>query len=402
MNSYILLRNNKETGPFSLEALQQMGLKSTDLIWVECQSMNWRHPNEITELKALLADDSNPVPGNSKQQLPPDDSKMVEVTADTLIDKKLVFAELPTVTKPVNEKKKSFVQDSALTDIQKYGGIADFETPKNEIASSETHLKYSRPLDEIKEMYVKNLEQKMRSKKGISFQLLKKYRQPVIYVCLLLTGAGVALFFRNTGNKNEIVLPQTIQQSIPSPSSEPIQDEPTEVAAILPIKTEEQQLTPDDAQLSVASEKTKESSIKKNTPKQQGDNLPPKQSIDRYEKSNLPITENTRAKPVTAENISSKLTIHANDYVVGSFGGIRNLEVTLQNNSSYLLDKVTVTVDYLNPEGIIIKTENIYFQSVHAGEKVTVPVKKSKRGVNIGYKITKIESKDISSSTAAF
>ena len=107
MNSYILLRNTKETGPFSLEALQQMGLKSTDLIWVECQSMNWRHPNEITELKALLADDSNPVPGNSKQQLPPDDSKMVEITADTLIDKKLVFAELPTVTKPVNEKKKS-------------------------------------------------------------------------------------------------------------------------------------------------------------------------------------------------------------------------------------------------------------------------------------------------------
>ena len=154
--------------------------------------------------------------------------------------------------------------------------------------------------------------------------------------------------------------------------------------------------------MSVASEKTKESSIKKNTPKQQGDNLPPKQSIDRYEKSNLPITENTRAKPVTAENISSKLTIHANDYVVGSFGGIRNLEVTLQNNSSYLLDKVTVTVDYLNPEGIIIKTENIYFQSVHAGEKETVPVKKSKRGVKIGYKITKIESKDISSSTAAF
>lgn len=402
MNSYILLRNNKETGPFSLEALQQMGLKSTDLIWVECQSMNWRHPNEIAELKALLADDSNPVPGNSKQQLPPDDSKMVEITADTLIDKKLVFAELPTVTKPVNEKKKSLVQDSALTDIQKYGGIANFETPKNEIASSETHLKYSLPLDEIKEMYVKNLEQKMRSKKGISFQLLKKYRQLVIYVCLLLTGAGVALFFRNTGNKNEIVLPQTIQQSIPSPSSEPIQDEPTEVAAILPIKTEEQQLTPDDAQLSVASEKTKESSIKKNTPKQQVDNLPPKQSIYRYEKSNLPITENTRAKPVTAENISSKLTIHANDYVVGSFGGIRNLEVTLQNNSSYLLDKVTVTVDYLNPEGIIIKTENIYFQSVHAGEKETVPVKKSKRGVKIGYKITKIESKDISSSTAAF
>ncbi len=383
MNSYILLRNNKETGPFSLEALQQMGLKSTDLIWVECQSMNWRHPYEITELKALVANDSKPVPDNSMEQLHLDDSKTSEITAAALGDKKLVFVEPPKETKPISEKKNSVVPDSDLTNIQKYGGVADFETPKNEIACSETHLKYSRPLDEIKEMYVKNLEQKMRSKKGISFELLKKYRQPVIYVCLLLTGAGVALFFRNTDNKNEIVLPQTIQQSIPSPSSEPIQDEPTEVAAILPIKTEEQQLTPDDAQLSIASEKTKDPSIKKNAPKQPDDNLPSTQSTEKSEKNNSPATENTRAKPVTTEIISSKLTIHANDYVVGSFGGIRNLEVTLQNNSSYLLDKVTVTVDYLNPEGIIIKTENIYFQSVHAGEKETVPVKKSKRGVKI-------------------
>ena len=402
MNTYILLRNNKETGPFSLEALQQMGLQSTDLIWVECQSMNWRHPNEISELKALLADDSKPLADTSKQQLPPDDSKTVEIIADILVDKKLVFVELPTGIKPVNEKKNEVLQDAALTDIQKYSGIADFETPKNEIASSETHIKYSRPLDEIKEMYVKNLEQKMRSKKSISFELLKKYRQPVIYVCLLLTGAGVALFFRNTDNKNEILLPQTIQQSVPSPSSEPIQEEPTEVAAILPVKTEEKQFTPDDAQLSMASEKTKESSKKKNTPKQPDDNLATIQSIEKSEKNNSPATENTRAKPVTAENISSKLTIQANDYAVGSFGGIRNLEVTLQNNSSYLLDKVTVTVDYLNPEGIIIKTENIYFQSVHAGEKETVPVKKSKRGVKINYKIAKIESKDISSNTAAF
>ncbi len=402
MNSYILLRNNKETGPFNLEALQQMELQSTDLIWVECQSMNWRHPNEISELKALLADDSNSVPDIHKQQQSVTDPKTSEIIADTLVDKKLVFVELPTGTKPINEKKNSVLPDLGLTDIQKYSGIADFETPKHEIASSETSIKYSRPLDEIKEMYVKNLQQKMRSKKSISFELLKKYRQPVIYVCLLLTGAGVALFFRNTDNKNEIVLPQTIQQSIPSPSSEPIQEEPTEVVAIVPVKTEEQQFTPDNAQLSIASEKAKESSIKINTHKQPDDNLHPIQSIEKSEKNNSSTTENTRTKQVTAESLSSKLTIHANDYVVGSFGGIRNLEVTLQNNSSYLLDKVIVSVDYLNPEGIIIKTENIYFQSVPAGEKETVPVKKSKRGVKIAYKITKIESKDISSSAAAF
>ena len=52
MNSYILLRNNKESGPFDLAGLQQQALLPTDLIWVECQSVCWLHPYEIKELKS--------------------------------------------------------------------------------------------------------------------------------------------------------------------------------------------------------------------------------------------------------------------------------------------------------------------------------------------------------------
>ncbi|HWB26391.1 MAG TPA: hypothetical protein VG738_12980 [Chitinophagaceae bacterium] len=51
MNNYLLLRNNKETGPFSFDELVKQGLKQYDLIWVEGKSAAWRYPCEITELK---------------------------------------------------------------------------------------------------------------------------------------------------------------------------------------------------------------------------------------------------------------------------------------------------------------------------------------------------------------
>lgn len=51
MKPYRLLRNNKETGPYSAEELITMGLKAYDLVWVDGKSAAWRYPCEIAELK---------------------------------------------------------------------------------------------------------------------------------------------------------------------------------------------------------------------------------------------------------------------------------------------------------------------------------------------------------------
>lgn len=52
MKPYRLLRNNKESGPYSADELIQMGLKAYDLIWEEGKSASWRYPCEIAALKA--------------------------------------------------------------------------------------------------------------------------------------------------------------------------------------------------------------------------------------------------------------------------------------------------------------------------------------------------------------
>lgn len=51
MTMYLLLRNNKQSGPYSLEDLKNMGMKPYDLVWLEGKSAAWRYPSEIDELK---------------------------------------------------------------------------------------------------------------------------------------------------------------------------------------------------------------------------------------------------------------------------------------------------------------------------------------------------------------
>ena len=54
MKGYLLLRDNKQTGPYSLEEIIEKGFKPYDLIWAEGKSAGWRYPGELPEF-ALIA-----------------------------------------------------------------------------------------------------------------------------------------------------------------------------------------------------------------------------------------------------------------------------------------------------------------------------------------------------------
>jgi len=51
MNKYLLLRNNKQSGPYTYEEVMELGLKSQDLLWIEGKSASWRYPAEFDEFK---------------------------------------------------------------------------------------------------------------------------------------------------------------------------------------------------------------------------------------------------------------------------------------------------------------------------------------------------------------
>lgn len=49
---YLLLRENRESGPYTIDELIQQQLKPSDLIWEEGKSVAWCYPYELDELKA--------------------------------------------------------------------------------------------------------------------------------------------------------------------------------------------------------------------------------------------------------------------------------------------------------------------------------------------------------------
>lgn len=51
---YLLLRNNQESGPYTVDELLQQHLQPTDLIWVEGHSHAWAYPSELDEIKYFL------------------------------------------------------------------------------------------------------------------------------------------------------------------------------------------------------------------------------------------------------------------------------------------------------------------------------------------------------------
>src|SRR5687767_1655369 len=52
MNKYLLLRDNKQSGPYTVPELIEKGIKPYDLVWHDGKSISWRYPSEIEELKA--------------------------------------------------------------------------------------------------------------------------------------------------------------------------------------------------------------------------------------------------------------------------------------------------------------------------------------------------------------
>ena len=59
MKKYLLLRDNRESGPHTIEQMGSIGLHPLDLIWIENESTSWKYPEEIEELKDLVARDTS-------------------------------------------------------------------------------------------------------------------------------------------------------------------------------------------------------------------------------------------------------------------------------------------------------------------------------------------------------
>jgi hypothetical protein len=100
------------------------------------------------------------------------------------------------------------------------------------------------------------------------------------------------------------------------------------------------------------------------------------------------------------KDLRDLVSVQSNNYVRGAFGGIRGLELTVSNNSDYLLDEVSVELQIMKPSEQPLRTDIITFKNIGSNKSITVKVPDSQRGIRVDYRITNIESKQWEKNTA--
>jgi hypothetical protein len=218
---YLLLRNNQQTGPYSLEELTNLPLKPFDLIWVEGKSFGWSYPGEIEALKPYVtAATGAPPPEPSPQAAIPS-------TPEPKPASKKIFVSLPQsaaarpVAQPQQQPQQFQPQPQPQPQPQAQASTADMLEQKAEelrkriqsqaaessAQPKETQTRYARSINDVEEEYTS----------WVFKQKAKKKKTPGVQWAAALLVLGLAGYWgwSMMAGDNATAQPQALAQSTP-------------------------------------------------------------------------------------------------------------------------------------------------------------------------------------------
>ena len=225
---YLLLRDNKQTGPHSLEELLQLGLKPYDLIWVEGRSCGWSYPSEINALKPYT--EAVPAaPAQSTESMPstpPTYTHSDTATSSSpkaITPPKNIFVSLPgkerSAAAPAKEVPPASDWDRRVEELRQRAQAYTPAAPATEDPAA-LNTNYSRSLDEVEEQYTDWMYRQKSKKKP----LLSGKQLSTLAIGIILAGGGYLAVNSLTGGKQEgQVQPQ--RQSNPLATQQPREEE---------------------------------------------------------------------------------------------------------------------------------------------------------------------------------
>ena len=433
MDTYLLLRSNKQTGPYTLQQLVNTGLKPYDLVWVEGKSAAWRYPSEVDGLKQYApSTEEQPFDRFYKKTEEKPQEKVVEKIAEKQEEvaihteehkipvSKKVFVSMPvngTVKKPAAvvtstapvatpkpvikeekiEQKRIETEPIHVTEETNESILIEKKPVKEEATLNE---KYSESLDDIKRRYTETyLSRKKRSGWTSTHTSIAQVLGGAVFFCLL-----VVVVYKNFSGDDSNQLSRTtvispnkndINKNNPSQTAttaQPVVKKETNVSKEKKQQPVKNEINPPDESLATVT------SIQQNTESVNASDYALAASTTE-KKIEAPKTEEVKpkARPV---NIHKLVNVRANNYKQMAFGGVKNLELTINNDSKFQLDKVVVELQYLKPSEQPIKTDKIVFNSVGAGDSKTLKIPDFMRGVKISYRVLDIESSQYDRQTA--
>ncbi len=522
MATYLLLRDNKQKGPFTFEQLSSLGLKPYDLVWVEGRSAAWRYPSEVAELKNIAPvveeqpydrfykkpEELSVSKEEVKQTIAREEIKQTEVRSPnyqkqneavniqpvekTLSQVKKIFVSLPGSSagtsktqseKPAEQIKevkreikeiKSQPWSSYQPDLQKEEP-KEIKTPEpnpwendykrrrelfektKSVSPSESawkqeldrrksvdlqkeersipvcnldedvklETKFSKPLDEIKEMYVQNLLDKKKSRR----KPVMSGMMGTVIIIVLLVGVIIGLVVNNIsfGNNDLATLPANTQEQKGLPENEDATKNANNELSLGAINTsdtkneelvqndEEQTNTQTSTELTNAIRNTKpltnksdKSSSKEKTSEEnnsaefdtpQGSVTNSNGERQRAVRTTSGGTSETQPRIFESEeeikaSLRKQVSVKSNNYRKGTFGGIFDLQLTVNNSSKFVLDEVVVEIQYIKPNGEPLKAEKVRFKAVPAHGTSTLSIPPNNRGTKVNFHILNIRYKE--------
>jgi len=349
MKRYFLLRSNREAGPFTSAELKTCGLLPTDLIWTENESTSWQHPTEIEELKTIAAN-------GFKKEAP------------------------PVLPPPVMSPAPS---------LQEYKrAIGEDDLPEDNETELTTYHYHSKQL----------LRRKQKAATNSYTVGSRFFGAVVLLIGLVLCGFVVVNMLNQFGLRRaadseavEIkseILPasNTAHTAQASPHVSLSQQVPTEVKAIDTVH----------AKLALAKKPAKLTEANKKALVAKPDTTFGNNGIAKAEDSPLvneavqkPAEEKPEATAIVSRTPSLQLS--ANDYKVGLFGGISDLEISVANPSAQKIARAVIEVEYLKPNGSAVKSQTVTAENISSNGSKTVVVPPSSRGVKVRYHVVSVE-----------
>jgi len=417
---YLLLRNNKQSGPYSLDELKTLGLKAYDLVWVEGKSAAWRYPSEIEELSAFApVVEEQPFDRFYKKASPVEANANSSVVSDpsTVPGKRTIYVTLPAGRQPIpvtapavnnwsSRPESAPIAPEPAPALYKSESISiayDFEDNSSQLSPGETPVVEFLP----------------RPKKRRSDRIVKPLVAGLSILALLAAGIFIGLYInKDTGSLQPKIAARTAggdngqqnhtpTQQLPAPAvkNDPVpvntDRKPDTVATIIGQTIPTEPPLSRSHRVSTPKGKTVNSKTQVIPPSPTKDSSSGTASVVHRETEHR---SNVEEKPEYADkfkdadikaNILSRVSVKTSGYTVGTFGGIVDLQVTVTNRSDYPLDLVVVEVQYIQANKKIYKTENLYFRGIGAGSALMQEAPKSSRGIRVQYKVTMINSKEL-------
>ena len=401
MSTYLLLRNNKESGPFTIDEIKRMSLKSYDLVWIEGKSAAWRYPGEISEFTSFAP----PVPEQPydrfyKKAVPESASKEINVKqSETVNGRPASFPNAAHAGREEAYRNSNINPNRDSNNESVYINLPALDKKRPGFipaVSIQDHgeLKGEEPVN-----YPDNIKMTGSTKRAAGKGLL-------IVSIILLFGAGMFTGFFISNRRNFY----STDGNPPHVLTLPVK------SANLPQKTTEQYgfiagTNGNNEQGSKQPSGKTESNtpLVSKTKKKSGTIISGRKDSLHTAAMHVPVlnaADSFRSRQESDNKtiaLAAKIKAHPEEYLlitpgkykVGVLGGISEVPLSLINRSGVPMDLVVVAVDYILHNKKIFKTENLSFHNLAPGTTVTGEAPKSSRGVKITYRLTIANSQQI-------